>query len=93
MNPVPQILDVWMANAGGFVILAVLVLFLGTVLYRVLSRMIASLDRRIENCETKHDACEEQNKRLQIALIEMADHHGNGARERVMATLTERGEQ
>ena len=92
MDPVPQILEVWQANAGGFVLMALLVLVLGTVLYAVLKQMIHNLSARIEACETKHDACEKQNRRLQLALIDLADQHGNGASERVMAKLAERVE-
>lgn len=87
MNPVPQILDVWMANAGGFVVMAVLVLCLGYGLYRLLRKLIQDLDNRLTACESKHQDCEVRNQKLERALIVLTNHHDEATRQQVMTAF------
>ena len=87
MDPVPQILEVWQANAGGFVLMALLVFVLAYGLWRVVKKMILNLETRLESCEEKHKHCEAKNQKLERAMIVLTNHHDEATRQQVMTAF------
>lgn len=83
------ILQVFNSNAGGFVIMAVLVLALGWALWKMVKARIVDLDARLTHCDARHDECEARNRQLARAMVELASGNGDDARARARVILDE----
>lgn len=88
-DSVEVILAVFASNAGGFVIMAVLVIAFGWALWSTIKARIADLDRRLVECDRQHAECEARNRQLARAVVELSTGRGEEAGARAKVILDE----